>query len=60
MLPITSYQAAARRLRHYADQIERNAKAATPREHANLTRAIYGASTYARLFAQRHRRRNER
>jgi len=51
-----SYLAAARRLRHYADLIERYAKSETPRERASLTRAIHDVSSYTRALSERHRR----
>jgi len=51
-----SYLAAARRLRHYADLIERYAKPETPRERASLTRAIHDVSSYTRALSERHRR----
>lgn len=56
MLKRTAYLAAARRLRHYADLIERHAGAETPRSQATLTRTIYGASIYAQHMAARHRK----
>ena len=56
MLPAISYQAAARRLRHYAGQIERYAAPTNPREQGRLTRAIHGASLYAQALSVRHRR----
>ncbi len=55
MKPIT-YQAAARRLRQIADQLEKRCKPKTPRQKAALTSAIYGLSRYAQHLAQKHRR----
>ncbi len=51
-----SYLAAARRLRHYADQIEHYAGARMPREIAARTRAIHGAASYTHRLAALNRR----
>lgn len=56
MLRPSSYRAAARKLRHLADQIERRADAQSPRERTYLTRAINGAAQHARSLSDRHRR----
>lgn len=49
-----SYQAAARRLRHFADRIEATASASTPQERAARTRAINAASRALRILVQRN------
>jgi hypothetical protein len=55
--PLTarSYQAAARRLREIAVQLERYAAAEQPREKAALTRAVHGLTQMARVLSRRHR-----
>lgn len=50
-----SYLAAARRLRHYADLLERYCDARTARERQQRTRAVHGAAWYARALSARHR-----
>ncbi len=54
--PIT-YQAAARRLRQIADQLDARCEPKTPRQKAALTSTVYGLSRYARHLAEKHRRR---
>lgn len=56
MMRPSSYLAAARRLRQYADKIERRAGARSAREKQALTRAIHGVAYFAQEFASRHRR----
>jgi hypothetical protein len=56
MMRPASYIAAARRLRQYADKIERRAGARSAREKQALTRAIHGVAYFAQEFASRHRR----
>lgn len=52
-----SYAYCARRLRALADQIEARGNPGNPRELGALTKAVYGASRFARAFAERHRAR---
>lgn len=49
-----SYLATARRLRHYADQIEANADADATAQRRALTMSINNVSTYARQQFRRH------
>jgi hypothetical protein len=56
MLKPVTYQAAARRLRKFADQIDARCTPKTPRQKAALTSAVYGLSRYGRQLAERHRR----
>lgn len=56
--PIT-YEAAARRLRKIADQLESRCWPKTPRQKAALTSTVYGLSRYARHLAEKHRRTTE-
>lgn len=51
---VESYQAAARRLRQFADRIEATASASTSRERAARTRAINAASRALRILVQRN------
>lgn len=55
MLNPVTYQAAARRLRQIADQLEARCEPQTPRQKAALTSAVYGLSRYARQLSDRHR-----
>lgn len=51
-----SYRAIARRLRRFADRIERAAEPKSPREQATLTRLIHALAQFARITATRHNR----
>ncbi|HAR46243.1 MAG TPA: hypothetical protein DCS05_08780 [Nitrospiraceae bacterium] len=56
MLNPTTYQAAARKLRKLADDLDMRCKPKTPREKAALTSTVHGLSRYAKNLADRHRR----
>lgn len=51
-----SYRAAARRLRHIADDLERRAEPTTMREKQALTRVIHSLADMVRVLRQRHDR----
>lgn len=55
-----TYQAAARKLRTFADQLDARCKPMTPREKASLTSAVFGASRYSKRLADMHRRATEK
>jgi len=52
----TTYQAAARRLRKIAANLDARCAPRTPRQKAALTSTVYGLSRYARHLAERHRK----
>jgi len=51
----STYQAAARRLRKIADNLDARCAPKTPRQKAALTSTVYGLSRYARQLADKHR-----
>ena len=55
-LNFTTYQAAARKLRKIADNLDARCKPRTPRQKAALTSAVYGLSRFAQALAKKHRR----
>jgi len=55
-LKSTTYQAAARKLRRIAKNLNARRFPKTPRQKAALTSTVYGLSRYARNLAERHRR----
>lgn len=57
MIYARSYFATARRLRHFADLVERYAHPRTAREKQQLTRAIHGIAQFARALSARHHHR---
>lgn len=55
MLKPTAYQSAARKLREYADKLERYAEADTPQGKRTLTQNIHSLSQYAQRLSAKHR-----
>lgn len=57
VLPPKSYQAAVRKIRGIADDLEARCNPQTPREQAALTLTIHRLAAFGTALSQRHRKR---